>query len=115
LVVVDAMTRQQWSEPMRVSISVLSLLLAGFVVPAVAQQPAAKTGVLLLAHGGQAQWNERVADVAKRVDQQHPTEIAFGMATRANIQAAIDKLTARGVAEIVAVPRSEEHTSELQS
>lgn len=89
---------------MRVSISVLSLLLAGLVVPAVAQQPAAKTGVLLLAHGGQAQWNERVADVANRVDQQHPTEIAFGMATRANIQAAIDKLAARGVTEIVAVP-----------
>ena len=55
-------------------------------------------------HGEQAQWNERVADVAKRVDQQHPTEIAFGMATRANIQSAIDKLTARGVTEIVAVP-----------
>ena len=89
---------------MRVSISVLSLLLAGLVVPTVAQQPAAKTGVLLLAHGGQAQWNERVADVAKRVNQQHPTEIAFGMATRANIQAAINKLAARGVAEIVAVP-----------
>ena len=89
---------------MRVSISVLSLLLAGLVVPAVAQQPAAKTGVLLLAHGGQPQWNERVADVAKRVDLQHPTEIAFGMATRANIQLAIDKLAARGVSEIVAVP-----------
>ena len=89
---------------MRVSISVLGLLFAGLVVPAVAQQPAATTGVLLLAHGGQTQWNERVADVAKRVDQQHPTEIAFGMATRANIQSAIDKLTSRGVTEVVAVP-----------
>src|SRR5688572_32764739 len=33
-----------------------------------------------------------------------PAEVAFGMATRANLQSAIDKLTARGVTEIVAVP-----------
>jgi sirohydrochlorin ferrochelatase len=45
-----------------------------------------------------------VLEVAKRVDDSRPTEVAFGMATRANIQAAIDKLTARGVTEIVAVP-----------
>ena len=89
---------------MRVSISVLSLLAAVLAAPAAAQQQAGKIGVLLLAHGGQTQWNARVADVATRVDQRHPTEIAFGMATRASIQAAIDKLAARGVTEIVAVP-----------
>jgi sirohydrochlorin ferrochelatase len=69
-----------------------------------AAQPAAETGVLLLAHGGKPEWNERVLDVAKRVNDSRPTEVAFGMATRANIQAAIDKLTARGVKEIIAVP-----------
>lgn len=97
------MQKRQKANMMRRSIGVLTFLL-GMSLTIAAQQPAAKTGVLLLAHGGQAQWNERVADVAKRVDQQHPTEIAFGMATRANIQAAIDKLAARGVTEIVAVP-----------
>lgn len=64
----------------------------------------AVTGVLLLAHGGQPQWNQRVVDVARRVNEQHPAEVAFGMATRANIQSAVDKLIARGVTEIVAVP-----------
>lgn len=71
---------------------------------AVTAQPASQVGVLLLAHGGQQQWNERVLDVAKRVDDTRPTEVAFGMATRANIQAAVDKLTARGVTQIIAVP-----------
>lgn len=61
-------------------------------------------GVLLLAHGGSAEWNSRVRDLAAKVDQTRPTEVAFGMATRANIQSAIDRLVARGVTEIVAVP-----------
>ena len=80
---------------------VLCALVAGLPSIAAAQT---KTGVLVLAHGGQPQWNERVLDVVRRVDQQQPAEVAFGMATRANIQSAIDKLTARGVTEIVAVP-----------
>jgi sirohydrochlorin cobaltochelatase len=67
-------------------------------------QTAPKTGVLLLAHGGQPQWNERVLDLAAKVNGTVPTEVAFGMATRANIQGAIDKLTARGASEIIAVP-----------
>jgi sirohydrochlorin ferrochelatase len=81
-------------------ILLLSLLLA----PSLAWAQPATTGVLLLAHGGQPQWNERVLEVARRVDDSRPTEVAFGMATRASIQAAIDKLTARGVKEIIAVP-----------
>lgn len=79
----------------------LCVVVAG--VPAIAAAQT-KTGVLVLAHGGQPQWNERVLDVVRRVDAQQPAEVAFGMATRANIQSAIDKLTARGVTEIVAVP-----------
>lgn len=83
--------------------SVVALLVAGLSVGVPAQSPS-KIGVLLLAHGGAAQWNERVTVVAKTVDQAQPTEVAFGMASRASIQVAIDKLTARGVTEIVAVP-----------
>jgi sirohydrochlorin ferrochelatase len=80
------------------------VILAAAAIPATAQTARAVTGVLLLAHGGQPQWNERVGDTARRVDAHVPTEVAFGMATRANIQGAIDKLTARGVTDIVAVP-----------
>lgn len=67
-------------------------------------QPAAKPGVLLLAHGGKPEWNERVMAVAKTVDVAAPTEVAFGMASRASIQRAVDQLASRGVTQIIAVP-----------
>ena len=63
-----------------------------------------KVGILLLAHGGSEAWNENVRSLAKRLDAQQPVEVAFGMATRANIQRAADALAARGVDRIVAVP-----------
>jgi len=63
-----------------------------------------RQGILLLAHGGNPHWNENVRALAARVDKDQPVEVAFGMATRANIQTAVNALTARGVTEIVAVP-----------
>jgi predicted alpha/beta-hydrolase family hydrolase len=69
-----------------------------------AQAAGAEPGILLLAHGGSAEWNGRVEQLAAKVNATRPTEVAFGMAARANIQSAIDKLVARGVTEIVAVP-----------
>ena len=64
-----------------------------------------RVGVLLLAHGGSAQeWNEEVRHVADQVDLTVPTEVAFGMATRSSMHAAINRLVARKVTEIVAVP-----------
>jgi sirohydrochlorin cobaltochelatase len=61
-------------------------------------------GILLLAHGGNAEWNGQITKLAAQVDQTMPTEVAFGMAARANLQAAIDRLRARGATEIIAVP-----------
>jgi sirohydrochlorin ferrochelatase len=62
------------------------------------------TGVLLLAHGGSPAWNGRVTALAAKANERVPVEVAFGMATRPAIQAAIDRLVARGAKEIVAVP-----------
>jgi sirohydrochlorin ferrochelatase len=61
-------------------------------------------GILLLAHGGKAEWNERVHGVAAALEAEQPVEVAFGMATRSAIQSAVDRLTARGVSRVVAVP-----------
>lgn len=84
-------------------IAIIGLVLGASV--AVSAQPVkGNLGIVLLAHGGQPEWNDRVTAVAKQVEATHPTEVAFGMATRATIQDAIDKLSARGVTEIVAVP-----------
>lgn len=82
-------------------IVILSLFLAalGVAIPA-----SADSGILLLAHGGGPEWNARVTALAAEVDKTRPAEVAFGMATRANIQSAIDRLSARGATEIVAVP-----------
>jgi sirohydrochlorin ferrochelatase len=70
-------------------------------LPAVAPD---KAGILLLAHGGSKEWNANVQAIAAQVDQTQPTEVAFGMADRVTLQAGIDKLLARGVKRIVAVP-----------
>lgn len=63
-----------------------------------------RPGILLLAHGGSLEWNEEVRHVADKADLQIPAEVAFGMATRSTMQAAVDRLVSRKVTEIVAVP-----------
>lgn len=88
---------------MKRRISAACALAVSLSMSAGAQAPE-KTGVLLLAHGGAKEWNARVEDVAKAVDGTRPTEVAFGMASRASIQPAVDKLAARGVTNVVAVP-----------
>lgn len=82
--------------------SLLCVLILGLGVPrhVMADGP----GILLLAHGGNAEWNAHVMTLVARTDRTYPTEVAFGMATRANIQAAVDRLQQRGVTSIVAVP-----------
>ena len=77
------------------------VMLAGG--PAWAQTPD-KPGILLLAHGGSPAWNAEVEALAAKVDATMPVETAFGMATRTTMQAAVDRLVARGVTRISAVP-----------
>ena len=75
------------------------------VSPAAAQTLATPgAGILLLAHGGQPEWNARVQALAASVNETQPVEVAFGMASRPSIQSAVDRLVARGVTSIVAVP-----------
>jgi sirohydrochlorin ferrochelatase len=65
---------------------------------------APEIGILLLAHGGKQNWNEEVKKLAARVNETVPVEVAFGMASKRNIQDAVNRLSARGIREIVAVP-----------
>jgi sirohydrochlorin ferrochelatase len=92
----------------------MRVLLAGVVVACLlavpraeggsALQPAPMTGVLLLAHGGQPLWNDTVTAIAREVDRTYPTEVAFGMASKPAIAAALDRLAARGATRVRAVP-----------
>lgn len=79
--------------------SLVVLLALATVAPSADSQ-----GILLLAHGGSAAWDANVQAIADEVNRTQPTEVALGMATRANIQGAIDRLEAKGVSRIVAVP-----------
>ena len=84
-------------------ISKLLIVLLASAAPAIAQSPGSE-GILLLAHGGNAEWNTRVNDLRATLDRTQPTEVAFGMATRPAIQSAVDRLVERGAKSIVAVP-----------
>ena len=54
-------------------------------------------GVLLMAHGGSADWNEAITSVASDIDGVMPIEIAFGMADAGSIERAAQRLQDRGV------------------
>jgi sirohydrochlorin ferrochelatase len=82
----------------RTALTLAAIVLLG------ARMASADAGVLLMAHGGSAEWNARVTALANQIDRTQPTEVAFGMATRATIQAGIDRLVQRGATEVVAVP-----------
>ncbi len=91
-------------DPLRFRVALVACLLACLAGPSGVAGQSTSTGVLLLAHGGAKNWNQGVADAAAEVNRDRPVEVAFGMATRRNIQDAVDRLIARGVTEIVAVP-----------
>ena len=66
------------------------------------------TGVLILAHGGSAEWNELVRQTVEAAGLSQPSQIAFGMGMHGGeveaMQQAVDALTAGGAQRIVAVP-----------
>ncbi len=82
----------------------IAIFLLGFSSAIAQTADDGTTGVIILAHGGKTNWNDEVMKVRAEVDKVYPAEVAFGMASRRTIQAAVDKLAARGVTRIVAVP-----------
>lgn len=105
----DEVTRRTRMTSLYAGISrTLAIVLAAcsLVMPATAavRTQTRDIGILLLAHGGNADWNATVTALGGRLNARVPTEVAFGMATRATLQAAVDRLVQRGVREIVGVP-----------
>jgi sirohydrochlorin ferrochelatase len=100
----------------RARIAALCLVLG--VLPAVgtARLRAQDTGIVLLAHGGDKNWNTLVNKLAAQVNQRLPIEVAFGMADRSTMQEAVTRLATRGVGRIVAVPLFvSSHSSVIES
>lgn len=62
-----------------------------------------RTGVLVMAHGGDPEWNREVEATVAPLQRTCPTEIAFGMATPSAMEAAVQRLESRGVRRIKVV------------
>jgi sirohydrochlorin cobaltochelatase len=60
-------------------------------------------GVLVMAHGGGAEWNAEVEKMLAPLKNEYRLELAFGMADPATMEAAIHRLEARGVRRIAVV------------
>jgi len=60
-------------------------------------------GVLVMAHGGDAAWNESVEATVAPVRDHYPTEVAFGMARTSTMREAVRRLEEQGVGEIAVV------------
>jgi sirohydrochlorin cobaltochelatase len=99
----DANARTGSTGP-RTRIAALWLALAVMSIIGTTQLRAQDTGILLLAHGGDTNWNALVNALAARVNERRPIEVAFGMADRSTMQDAVSRLAQRGVGRIVAVP-----------
>jgi len=86
----------------------LLLALAGPVRAAApdkpARTPAPAYGILILAHGAGKEWDSQVSDIRRTVNAYVPAEAAFGMAAPDAMQAAVDRLEARGIKKIAVVP-----------
>jgi sirohydrochlorin ferrochelatase len=110
------MRRPKWSLFVAAA---LTIAMAGRSAAQTAGSPttaASHVGILLMAHGGGKSWNGNVESIASEVNRSQPTEVAFGMADRTTLQAGIDKLVARGVTEVVAVPLFvSSHSSVIES
>lgn len=62
-----------------------------------------KTGLLVMAHGGDTEWNDAVRKAVYPLRSFCPVEIAFGMAQRDSLQQAIYNLESRGVDRVAVV------------
>ena len=60
-------------------------------------------GVLVMAHGGRAEWNGHVRASVSELGGRIPLAVAFGMAAPHTLQSALDELRTRGVGTIAVV------------
>lgn len=62
-----------------------------------------KTGILVMAHGGDAKWNAAVESVIQPLRSKYPIELALGMAQTSAMRGAVQRLEQQGVDTIAVV------------
>jgi len=85
---------------LRATLAPLAMAAALLGQPAQAQDD---FGVLVMAHGGGPKWNGEVEASLAPLRAGYPLEIAFGMADAVSLQAAVQRLEARGVTKVAVV------------
>lgn len=76
------------------------LMAFGLALPTAAAGRDDGFGVLVMAHGGNAEWNREVTQALQPLRAEFPLEIAFGMADAASLQEGVARLQAQGVRRI---------------
>lgn len=71
--------------------------------PEVAPESEPRPGILVMAHGGGAEWNGRVEDALRPLRGRIPVSLALGMANPQTMQAALDSLADEGVNTVAVV------------
>jgi len=93
------------ANPSRRSFIIATTLLAVACTAPAAETPRPAStptafGVLVMAHGGDPQWNRTVLEAVKPLAEKYTVEVAFGMADATTMREAVRKLEARGVGNI---------------
>ncbi|PZR50419.1 MAG: hypothetical protein DI537_57865, partial [Stutzerimonas stutzeri] len=88
----------------RIACALFFVLIAGCTTrAAVGTGDVDDFGVLVMAHGGPAAWNESVLGAVQPLRDKYKLEVAFGMADAMAIQQGIVRLEARGARKIAVV------------
>jgi len=92
---------------MSISLRPISLALCTSLLAASVAEAQERTGLLVVAHGANPAWNQRVRETVAQVRWPGPVVVSFLMGAEADSSgwdAGVLELSRRGVAEIVAVP-----------
>jgi sirohydrochlorin ferrochelatase len=60
-------------------------------------------GILVMAHGGEPEWNKAVQEAVRPIRRRTAVTVAFGMAERDALQAAVDSLERSGMSRVAVV------------
>lgn len=90
---------------MRRRLIALGITLAVIIPRASAEE---RVGVLVIAHGGNSQWDATVRKTVRQANLEMPTDVAFGMAMHRHelreFQDAVNKLQRKGLSRLVVIP-----------
>lgn len=68
-----------------------------------ALQGSSRAGVLIMAHGGNPEWDAGVLEILQPLREKYALEVAFGMADAYSLQEAVSRLEHRGISDIAVV------------